>query len=110
MRARTLAIPASFLIVSIMTAHLIAASAPAPTRIMVKRLHCPVCAKKVAGKLQAVPGVATVQTDIKTSAITVHPAEGQVLAPRALWLAVEQAKITPIRLEGPSGTFAARPE
>src|SRR5262249_43948091 len=39
----------------------------------------------------------------------VMPKPGQAVSPRALWEAVEKAGKTPTKLEGPSGTFTARP-
>lgn len=83
---------------------------PAVTTITIPRLHCPVCAKKVADKLQAVPNVASVQTDLDALTAVVTPRPDTVLSPRLLWEAVEKAGKKPSKLEGPSGTFTSKPE
>jgi Cu+-exporting ATPase len=81
-----------------------------PTTITVADMDCPGCAKQVAAKVSKVQGVAKVQTDVEAKTVTVTPRARVVLAPRALWEAVEKAGKQPTRLEGPSGTFTARPQ
>ncbi|MBY0232500.1 MAG: heavy-metal-associated domain-containing protein [Gemmataceae bacterium] len=85
------------------------AADPVPTTVIVPGADCPSCAKKVADRLYAVAGVATVRADVKAQALVVTPRPGQALSPRALWEAVEKSGKTPSRLEGPSGTFTAKP-
>jgi copper chaperone CopZ len=87
------------------------AQAPAlATTITVEGMHCPSCAKNIADRLYQVPGVAAVQADVAASRLAVGPKAGQAPSPRALWEAVEQAGYRPVRLEGPAGTFTARPQ
>lgn len=86
------------------------AQQPAYTTITVPNMHCAGCAKKVAGQLAAVPGVAAVQPYIEAKKVVVTPRPGQAVSPRALWEAVEKADKTPTRLEGPAGTFSAKPQ
>ena len=86
------------------------AASPVPTTITIADMHCMGCAKKVAAQVNQVPGVATVQADVKTKRITVTPKGQSILSPRALWEAVENAGKQPDRLEGPSGTFTAKPQ
>jgi copper chaperone CopZ len=86
------------------------AAEPQPTTISIPGLHCMSCAKKVAGELYKVSGVATVQADIKTKILVVIPKEGIVLSPKAIWEAVEKTEESPTKLTGPSGTFSAKPK
>jgi copper chaperone CopZ len=83
---------------------------PAPTVITVPKMCCGGCAKKVAAKLTEVPGIGGVQPNVQTKTITVIAKPQAVLSPRALWEAIEQAGQQPTKLEGPSGTFTAKPQ
>lgn len=83
---------------------------PAPgTVIAVEGLHCPGCAKKLTAKLKAVAGVATAAANVKTALATVTPKEAAKPSPRAMWEAVEEAGFKPTRIEGPGGTYTAKP-
>lgn len=86
------------------------AADPAPTKITLTDLHCQGCVKKVTAQLVEVKGVAKVQADLETRTLTITPKAQTVLSPRALWDAVEKAKKEPTKLEGPSGTFTAKPK
>ncbi len=86
-----------------------AADAPQETRIAIKGMHCPACAKKVRLKLKAMTRVKSAQVDPKTGVATVVAAEGKELSPRALWEAVEKAGYQPTELTGPSGEFKEKP-
>jgi copper chaperone CopZ len=86
------------------------AADPVPTTILVSDMHCMGCAKKMANKLYEAPGVAKVQADVQTTTMTVTPKTDKALSPRALWEAVEKAGYKPTKLEGPSGTFTAKPQ
>jgi copper chaperone CopZ len=79
------------------------------TTITVPDLHCRGCVKKVADKLHAVPGVGTVQASLEARILVVTPRPQAVISPRLLWEAVEAAGKRPARLEGPHGSFAAKP-
>lgn len=86
------------------------AAPPALTAITIPEMHCQGCAKKVAAQLYQVPGVAAVQADVQAKKLLVTPKEQALVSPRALWEAVEKAGKQPTRLEGPSGTFTAKPQ
>src|SRR5262245_19990526 len=81
------------------------AAAPAMTRITVDKMHCQGCARQMADQLYKVPGVAKVEMNMEAKMMFVTARPEVVLSPRALWEAVEKAKKTPVKLEGPSGTF-----
>lgn len=80
------------------------------TKISVPGIHCDGCAKKLAKTLAEVKGVAAIKTDVEAKTVTVTPKPKTVLSPRELWEAVEKAKKEPKKLEGPNGTFTARPK
>src|SRR5262249_46872441 len=86
------------------------ADPPTLTRITIADLHCNGCAKRVADQLAEVPGVDKVQTDVKSRTATVLPRPQTTVSPGALWEAVEKADKTPVKLQGPSGTFTAKPK
>ena len=86
------------------------AEASAVSKITVKGLSCPSCAKKVTGRIKEVVGVADAAADVETGVVTVTPKDGQSPSPLSLWEAVEKAKYTPTRLEGPGGTFTEKPK
>ena len=86
------------------------AADPAPTTLTIPSMDCPNCAKKVAAKLSEVPGVAKVETDPDTGTVKVTPQPKAVLSPKALWEAAEKAKYKPTKLQGPGGTFEAKPK
>ncbi|MBI2806348.1 MAG: heavy-metal-associated domain-containing protein [Planctomycetes bacterium] len=83
---------------------------PAYTVITVEKMHCEGCAKRIAGKLYEVPGVDKIQVDVKQKILWVHPKAGVQPSPRGLWEAVEKGSDTPVRLQGPYGTFTAKPK
>ena len=86
----------------------VAAAPPAQTTITISDLDCPSCAKKVAAKLSEVPGVEKVETDVDSQ--TAKVTAKATVSPKALWEAVEKAKKTPAKIEGPGGTFTKKPE
>lgn len=87
-----------------------AQAAPTPTAIVVTKMHCNGCAKKIVKTLSAVPGVASVQVDLPAKRLIVTPQQQAVISPRALWEAVEKAGEMPIKLEGPNGAFDSKPQ
>lgn len=86
------------------------AAEPVYTRITVDKMHCNHCAKQLADHLYKVPGVAKVETNVEAKMMFVVAKPEVVLSPRALWEAIEKAKKNPVKLEGPSGTFTAKPQ
>ncbi len=91
------------------TAVLAQAPAAQQTTITVPDMHCQGCVKKVADKLYAVQGVGAVQADMEARTLVITPRPQAIISPRLMWEAVEAAGKRPTRLEGPNGTFAARP-
>ena len=86
------------------------AASPVPyTTIHVHDMHCNDCAKKIARKLYAIPGVVEVRADVNKNIAYVVPQKDKTLTPRALWEAVESAGFAVARLEGPQGTFQSKP-
>ena len=85
------------------------ATEPAPTAITVQEMHCMSCARKMADRLYAVPGVAGVAADVKSKRLTVTAKPGAQPSPRALWEAIEKAGYKPTRLDSPAGKFTAKP-
>jgi Cu+-exporting ATPase len=85
------------------------AAESASTTVTVEGMHCPGCAKKIAARLNEVSGVASVKADVAASTLTVGAKVGQTPSPRSMWEAVEKAGYKPVKLDGPGGTFTARP-
>lgn len=85
-------------------------SPPAYTVITVEKMHCDGCAKRIAGKLYEVAGVEKIQVDVEKKTMWVHPKAGVQPSPRSLWEAVEKGADRPVRLHGPNGVFASKPQ
>jgi copper chaperone CopZ len=86
------------------------AADPPPTTITVPGMCCAGCAKKIAKKLVQVVGVEKAEPDLATKSVKVTPRPRMVLSPKALWEAVETADEQPTKLQGPAGTFTAKPK
>jgi copper chaperone CopZ len=80
------------------------------TTIQVDDMHCMACAKKIAAKLYAVPGVVKVHADPKKDLAFVVPQKRRAPSPRAMWEAVEASGFKPIRMSGPGGDFTSKPD
>jgi len=87
-----------------------AAEPAVATTIAVGDLDCLGCAKKCAKHLYAVAGVAKVEANVEAKTITITPKPQTALSPLALWTAIEKGGKTPSKLNGPSGTFTAKPK
>jgi copper chaperone CopZ len=85
------------------------AARPTATEIVVKDMHCGSCAKKIAGRLYAVSGVARVSTNVQRNVAVVSSQRNKQPSAKAMWEAVEKAGFTPVKLSGPSGTFTKKP-
>ena len=86
------------------------AASPVPyTTIHVQDMHCGECAKKIARKLYAIPGVVEVRADVNKNIAYVVPQKDKTIASRSMWEAVESAGFRVVRLESPQGTFTTRP-
>lgn len=92
-----------------------AAAPPPPTKgapklitIKVNDMHCGSCAKNIARKLYAVPGVVKVQTDVAKHTAIVTPQAGAPPELKRLWEAVEKAGFQPLLVSGPGGTLKAK--
>jgi copper chaperone CopZ len=81
--------------------------APGETAIYVSNMHCPTCAKKIAGKLYRLKGVVKVKTDVKKHLAIVTPQAKKQVDSKAAWAAVRSAGFKPTKLIGPQGTFIA---
>lgn len=87
----------------------VSAAEATETVISVPGMHCEGCAKSVVAKLVEVRGVAKATSNMESKTIKLVPKSGVVLSPKSLWEAVEKAKKTPTKLEGPSGSFTSKP-
>ena len=79
------------------------------TAIYIGDMHCKDCARKIAGKLYTVPGVAGVRAIFKSGHAYVTHQTGKNPSPRAMWEAVESVNFKPIRMAGPGGVFEEKP-
>jgi copper chaperone CopZ len=79
------------------------------TVITVEKMHCGGCAKRLAARIKTVSGVAEGRANVARKSLTVIHRNGASVSPRALWLAVEQARDRPLRLAGPDGVFDSEP-
>jgi copper chaperone CopZ len=87
-----------------------AQNSPTWTAIYVTDMHCETCAKKIARKLYATPGVREVKANVPKNLAFVVPEAGKTCSPRSLWDAVEQAGFEPVKIVSPAGTFTSKPE
>lgn len=86
------------------------AANPKPTAVYVKDMHCEACARKIATKLYAVPGVVKVSTDVKKGLAVITSQPAKQPSPKALWEAVEAATFEPVKIASPLGTFTTKPK
>jgi len=95
---------------SLLLAQPVLADPPKPTSIAIKDMHCTVCAKTISDRLKTVVGVQGVKTDVKTGTAVITPHAAKNPSPKALWEAVERAGFKPVKLNGPNGSFSAKPK
>lgn len=103
-----------FLVVTaVALSNMLAASAlgrsPDATVVNVKKL-CPTCGKKIVQKLEQLPQTQSASINVEQKTVQVVPKPGQNLSPRLVWEIVEKGGEQPVRLQGPAGTFTAKPE
>ena len=79
------------------------------TTIYVQDMHCGECAKKIARKLYAVPGVVEVRADVSKNVAFVVPQKDKTVASKAVWEAVESAGFRVVRVESPQGSYTTKP-
>ncbi|MGB6043018.1 MAG: heavy-metal-associated domain-containing protein [Pirellulales bacterium] len=79
------------------------------TWIFITDMHCGNCAKKINAKLSSLEGVAKVQCDLENDFAVITPNTGANISPRQVWEAIEAIEFTPVKLQGPSGTFKDKP-
>jgi copper chaperone CopZ len=72
-------------------------------------MHCDHCAKKIARKLYAVPGVVQVRADVPKNIAYVIPQQGKTVSPKQVWEAVESAGFPVARVVTPTETFTTKP-
>ena len=101
---------AGLIVVMLLASQPLMAAETAATTLTLQEMHCDGCGKKVGAKLAEIKGVAKVEYDVEQKIVVVTPKANVVLSPRALWQAVEKAGQTPVKLEGPSGTFTEKPK
>lgn len=80
------------------------------TGIRVRDMHCPTCASKIARRLYTVQGVVQVKTSVEKNVAWVYHQLDRDPSPRLLWEAVEAAGFTPVKMEGPGGSFTDKPK
>lgn len=78
--------------------------------ITVEGMHCGMCAKKVAGKLQKVSGVAKTDVNVEQKLVTVTGKDKSAVSPKGLWEAVEAAGYKPTKLVTPQGEYEVKPK
>jgi copper chaperone CopZ len=100
---------AAFVLAGLAWTNVQAASPVTYTTIQVHNMHCADCAKQIARKLYAVPGVVEVRADVGKNLAYVVPQKDKSLSSRTLWEAVESAGFAVAKLEGPQGSFTAKP-
>jgi copper chaperone CopZ len=95
-----------------LTATALAAEPPKAnyTTIKVEDMHCMACAKKIAAKLYAVPGVVKVHAAPEKDLAYVVPQKRKAPSPRAMWEAVEAAGFKLVSMSGPGGKFTSKPD
>ena len=80
------------------------------TAIYVTDLHCDNCAKKLASKLYAVPGVVQVKANVpKDVAFVIHQ-KTKDPQPLALWEATETAGFQVVKLQSPTVVLTEKPQ
>jgi len=79
------------------------------TTIYVQDMHCGECAKTIARKLYAIPGVVEVRADVAKNIAYVVPQKDKTVASKACWEAVESAGFRVVRLDSPQGTYTTKP-
>jgi len=79
------------------------------TTIYVQDMHCGECAKTIARKLYAIPGVVEVRADVAKNIAYVVPQKDKTVPSKACWEAVESAGFRVVRLDSPQGSFTTKP-
>src|SRR4051812_21962180 len=75
------------------------------TTIYVQDMHCGECAKTIARKLYAIPGVVEVRADVTKNIAYVVPQKDKTVASKAVWEAVESAGFRVVRVDSPQGSY-----
>ncbi len=79
--------------------------------IQVTDMHCVACAKKIAAKVYAVPGVLRVKAKLEAHTAYVVPQQNKAPSLRALWEAVEGAGFEVVKLSTPNGgVYSKKPQ
>jgi copper chaperone CopZ len=79
------------------------------TTIYVQDMHCGECAKTIARKLYAIPGVVEVRADVAKNIAYVVPQKDKTVPSKACWEAVESAGFRVVRLDSPQGSYTTKP-
>ncbi|SFJ43262.1 heavy-metal-associated domain-containing protein [Planctomicrobium piriforme] len=107
--SRSMALGTAMLVIAATVSPAFAAP-PSNQTVVTTGEMCGGCVKRIHAKLDGYPGIAKVECDVKSQTITLTPAANTVLSPMKLWEALDVIGKTPVKLEGPSGTFTAKPE
>src|SRR5262249_14140603 len=99
----------SMLALAICTSLPAASPAVTYTTIYVQDMHCGECAKTIARKLYAIPGVVEVRADVAKNIAYVVPQKDKTVPSKACWEAVESAGFRVVKLESPQGTYTTKP-
>jgi copper chaperone CopZ len=79
------------------------------TTIYVQDMHCGECAKTIARKLYAIPGVVEVRADVAKNVAYVVPQKDKTVPSKSVWEAVEAAGFRVVRLDSPQGSYTIKP-
>jgi len=79
------------------------------TTIYVQDMHCGECAKTIARKLYAIPGVVEVRADVAKNVAYVVPQKDKTVPSKSVWEAVESAGFRVVRLDSPQGSYSTKP-
>lgn len=79
-------------------------------KITIQGIHCGGCAKRANKALTEVKNVKSVKVDVESGTATVTMADDKQPSPKSLWEAIEKARLKPIKIACPSGTFTEKPK
>lgn len=77
--------------------------------IELEQLRCGRCRAKLVNRLEALPGVVFVETDLPSATARVEWKRGRSVSPRQIWETVESTTLRPVRLALPDRVFRAKP-
>jgi copper chaperone CopZ len=108
-RLHHLLVPSILTLLLLTSTHVQAQQPITYTTIYVHDMHCGECAKKIARRLYALPGVVEVRADVGKNVAYVVPQKDKTLSSKSMWEAVEAAGFKVARLDSPQGSYSAKP-